>query len=793
MWSAGTRTPPRIGRAETWEHLLRRRESARKGLGGATLLESGAGLGKSTMLQAVVEDSRAHGFTAVLARAPPVEAPSAFKLLEEALELIATARLASTTSSKTATPGGSMAFLPAVGGPDELLSSSDPVRDTREGARSELAVDRIRLMTTLTEPFLSAAAEGPLLIGLDDLQWADEASVELVLYMLLQIEERPIWILASYDPHKARHASAEGPLTKLLRHPDVQRITLPPLTEHETAEFVRWAAPHRHFPDSELRKFFLESHGSPAELGRLLSPAEGAVPGGGSGSGSTHAADRLMSGLDPETRRLLTFAVVSGGEFSAPLLGVATGLGEDRAIELAERLQKLGLVRELDGGRFGFTEEEFRSHVYGRLLKLRARLIHRALLEALEETDAKDPASIYARARHSYLGQVDASAVHYNRQAAAQALATLDFGTALTSLERALETQLRVAPDDAAAEVELRLEIALAHSRLGRPAAAEMSLQMIRGSDRLWAATRPDQRTLLATYQARAMADQGKWDEAEKALESIPEELVAQGTTSSAIAAGRLRGEILYYEGKYAAALAVHESTREVARAAGERREASAETIRRAIVLSMLPGREAEALAEFRTAIADLLDLGDRAEAGYGQLCLGALLGEKGRPEEAREELLKAIEYAESAGDLRRSSWAFLNLADLEAKAGRERDALAHVRKARVEFHQVEDPLGEARANLTEGRLVLAAEDYDAAGRFFDTALGTFRGQHLEADELEVELRIAELAVAREQKEPARERLGRLVERGLPRLRPDLLDEWKRLGARVGLNLPNAG
>jgi tetratricopeptide (TPR) repeat protein len=339
----------------------------------------------------------------------------------------------------------------------------------------------------------------------------------------------------------------------------------------------------------------------------------------------------------------------------------------------------------------------------------------------------------------------------------------------------------------------VRLDLALQQARAGELAAADQALGEIRGSARLWQSARPVDRGLLAVYRARVLADLGRWDDAEAQLGEIPAELEGGGPVDLKLAALRLRGEILYYRGQYPEALAAHEAALAVAKSAGNHREAAAESVRRATVLSMLPGHEEEALDGFRTAIDRLVELGDPTEAAYAALCLGAQLAASSRADEARSALGRAIELSESAHDLRRAGWAYLNLADLEFSEGRLGEAAQLVAKSREGFERVADALGEARANLTEGRLDLARGELEAAQHAFERAGSIFRGQNLAADAMEVQLRCAELDLARQDEAAARDRFQDLARTGIDRLRPDLVGDWRRLGARLGEPLAGEG
>ena len=67
------------------------------------------------------------------------------------------------------------------------FSAMDPLGSMDEGASSELASDRLRLFGSLAEPFVAAARLAPLIVLLDDVHRADEASQAFLLYLIPRI------------------------------------------------------------------------------------------------------------------------------------------------------------------------------------------------------------------------------------------------------------------------------------------------------------------------------------------------------------------------------------------------------------------------------------------------------------------------------------------------------------------------------------------------------------------------------------------------------------------------------
>jgi tetratricopeptide (TPR) repeat protein len=786
VWSPPGQAAPRIGRPEVWAELLARRERAAAGSGGLTLLEGASGVGKSTILAHLAAESPAPRYRVAAARAFWAEYLPPFQLIEDALRSLSAGP--SESSPPFSLPEGSapLAFQPAVERARVRFSEMDPLASMDEDAPSALASDRLRLFGSWAEPILAASRRSVVVVLLDDVNRADAGSHAFLRYLLNRIADRPIWVVAACDPPGAGSRATPDPMAPLRRAEHVDVVALRPLTEVESGEFVRWALPGSPPVESEVHRLHARSGGVPARIVRLLSPSaslsasdELSPPGSAPASGTPGEAES-------DENRVLHLALLAGPEIDPKTIAAASGLTEKSTAEHLGQLAARGLLHATGSSRFAFDREETRDSLVARLPAEAVQRYHRQLAEALLKDGSGDVPSVYRLARHTYLGGMDPEAVEWNQKAAAFAARSFQPEVALLYLRLALEALGRLTPPDPKAELKLRLEIAVQQAHAGPAEAAEQLLEEIRQSERLWAAADTVDRALLGVYRARVLADQGRWDEAERSLHEMPANLRGLDRGDIPRLAFRLQGEIQYYRGDYAGAFEAHDAALAVAVEEGEPREIAAQRIRRATVMSMIPGREPEALSEYRIAIDRLLELGDPAEAALGSLCLGIELSALGRSDEARTALAQCVELAEAANDLRRSGWAHLNLADLEFGLGRTAEALTEVRVAKLLFERIEDALGTARAALTEGRVALARGKFDDAERAFGVAGEIFAGRHLLPDQMEVELRTAELELARQSVGPARERLERLVRDGLARLRPDLIEEGRLLGQRLG-------
>ncbi len=775
---AGSRRPF-IGRVETVEALHRRFEDARAGAGGVTLLVGGTGVGKSALIADLVRDIRARGVRVLVGRALALDDPPPFSLIRSVIQ---SARDDPTIrSDETPTLGGDaflIGFAPRVGetsfpapsGLEERLLEALGETDERGETSRE------RVWSGIAEQFLEFTRRGPMVLVLEDLHRADESSVAAVEFLANQLENRPLWILATSRPYASLSESGRARLEAFEGATHARRIILRPMTSGEVADYLRMSDPSREFSPEEVARRYSETGGNPLllqQLDRHISVSEEA--------GRPGAA---LPPLDSEAHRTLDVAAVLGPEFPFGILLRASGEDEERLAEAVDRLVAHGLLYERPGELLAFPEDRLREEAYGRLTESRRRLLHRRAGEALEAMGNADLTTIYALARHFYLGRASEKSVQYNRIAAEIANRALAPDVARDHLARALESQRALNPDDRDTESELVLELARTTNELGRLQEAEGILRdfLERGRDdpRL----SPRSRATLEIYLARVLSDRGDWRSAGEVAQKVLASPGLEGQQLVQLGAHRLLGEAYFYEARYPEALAEHTEEIRLAREAGNERAIALGQARRSGVLGMLNQPEA-AIAEAREAATALERVGPARESAQAHLFLGVLLTNLPSPpphhEEAIAEFAEAIWLAEKAQDPRRVGWALFNTADILRDAGQFEEAVEKAERAREILARIGDKFGLVQSIITRGKIAIDRGEYDLAEADLLEAYRLVRELNAPADEVDVVLRLAQLSYARGDRASARRRVVELERRNLRAIRPDIADDFERL------------
>ena len=793
---------PFVGRVEAVEALHRRFEDARAGHGGVTFLVGDTGVGKSILVNALVHDIRSRGVRVLEGRAPPLDAPPPFALIRSALE------------SGRSLGDDDRPVVPNAPGPEGFLigfaprmddgASSSPVRIEERllealGEADDRG-DAIRdpLWTGIAEQFLAFTQRGPTVLVLEDLHRADEPSLEAIEQLARQMQNRPLWILATVRPYPGLAEPRRLRLEGLEATTHAGRIVIRPLTSNEVAEFLRRREPGRVFSAEEVARRHSETGGNPLLLEqmerRLLGPRE-APPNKAAGS-DARSGTRTLSALDEEEQRVVSVAAVLGSEFPFSLLLRASGEDEERLTEALDRLVGRGLLFERPGELLAFPDDRVRAEVYDRLTESRRRLLHRHVAEALEAGGTADLTTIYALARHFYLGKVDEKSIHYNREAAEVAVRSFSPEVARTHLERALESHRRLRPDDWDGETEIVIELARQVDHLGELKQAEALLREHRARRGLRRRLSPHVLALLDLYLARILTDQGEWREAEKTSRTVLDSVDLAGQPRTQMVGRRLLGEALYYMGRYDEALREHDELLRLAREAGDERVAASALIWRANVLAMM-GRAEGAFAEAREAAQTLERLGDAREAAHAHLFLGVLIAGSAsttpRYAEAIAEFQEAIRLAEAAHDVRRVGWSLFNVADILRSAGRLEEAAERNARSREILERIGDRFGLVQSLIVQGKIGLDRGEYDRAEADLLDAYRLVRELKAPADEVDVVLRLAQLSYARGDRASARRRVAELERQNLPHLRPDISVDFERLKSALASKEPSDG
>ena len=301
-----------------------------------------------------------------------------------------------------------------------------------------------RMLREMAEALEAFTHMQPLILWLEDLHWADHATIELLSYLARRPEPARLMVIGTYRPadlivtgHPLREVSqevfakgigVECPLEFLNREAVTAYVTSRLGDEMDTATQL---GPVIHQRTEGNAPFMvsvvnhLVEQGLLSKTGARLSESDSihaiadTIP-----SGLRQLIERQLERLSPEQQRLLEIASVSGTEFTA----FAVASGTDTDVELVEEqceqlavsgqfLMEIGFTEWDNGtisGRYRFRHALYQQALYDRLAQVRRTRLHKAIGQALESVYGKSAGSVAAElAVHFERGRTIEKAIQY--------------------------------------------------------------------------------------------------------------------------------------------------------------------------------------------------------------------------------------------------------------------------------------------------------------------------------------------------------------------------------------------
>jgi predicted ATPase/DNA-binding winged helix-turn-helix (wHTH) protein len=342
---------------------------------------------------------------------------------------------------------------------------------------------RERMLREITEALESITAERALLIVLEDLQWVDAATIDVLSVLARRRSLARLMLIGSSST--CNSVLVDQPLTSLksdlLVHRLCREVALGPISEANVAQFLGLGSPDPS-PPTELAKL-IHRHcgGNPLFMVATLEhmSSRGLVSREGGGWRLTGPAERIEVGVPDDLRRLiearierlsaderkvLEAASVTGAAFLATVSARAANLNpeqfEDSCDSLARRKQVVrfaGTHRFPDGSvsaRYEFQHAVYRDVLYGQLPFARRVRLHARIGHLLEELYGGSCGEIAAELAHHFESGMDwARAAHYLQRLAETASRRQAHHEASALLRRALELARKL-PDGQRAALE---------------------------------------------------------------------------------------------------------------------------------------------------------------------------------------------------------------------------------------------------------------------------------------------------------------------------------------------------
>jgi hypothetical protein len=424
--------------------------------GGVLLVTGEAGIGKTTLVSDAAEHARRVGVLVLGGSCWDSASAPGYWPWVQVIRALRRAVPTAEWAEITATVGQSLSTLLGEGAPLSSTSNPGPSIWPDGAPRPEEEPDAFRLADAVTSALVIASQTRPVMVVLDDLHWADPASLQL-----LEFAGQHTWFerLLLAGTYRDAEVDAVDSGVRPLLAPVVAKATTVTLTGLDRAEVaaliarVAGRAPEPDVVDEVHRRtggnpFFVEQT---ARLWQVEGTLRSVPPG------VRDAVRRRVALLPADVVRVLMTGAVLGQDFSPDLLAASAGMDQARVSEALAVAVTARLVQVKGEGRYGFAHDLVRETLYNGLDEDDRRRRHAAVVAAARAAQAGPSLLPADLARHAFAAgdRIPAAlAVDLLVAAASDAGARLSSAEAIGHYRRALD---RV--DDPVRRVRITLDL----------------------------------------------------------------------------------------------------------------------------------------------------------------------------------------------------------------------------------------------------------------------------------------------------------------------------------------------
>jgi serine/threonine protein kinase/tetratricopeptide (TPR) repeat protein/phosphoribosyl 1,2-cyclic phosphodiesterase/anti-anti-sigma regulatory factor len=726
---------PLTGRESTFDQILNCWRESRQGQGQIIFISGEPGIGKSSLAQAVAFESQA---SVVLTGRSRGRNGAAYHLFSDILNNY----FATVPPELFEDTNGTI-----------LSALSQLVPEIRQAAPNlpklwtlEPEQEQIRLMGSLTKFIEQATRNRPWLLILEDLQWADQSSLELLRYLGRHVSGMPLMILGLYQDTELEQGH---PLSELFRDLTNSRayhqITLERLNQDGVEQLlgnilqlsVDNRITQRIYEQTggnplyveEVAKEILDSSQISENSTDFYIPREYTLP-----DSVQEIVKQRVARLNPETQKLLSQAAVLGQTFSFHHLQLMNDMKPRQLLELLDTALERQLIQEVPGeGTLRFSHIEIRRVLYNDLGHLRRQILHRQAGEALEKQVAPYQDRIVGElARHFDKAGDYEKAIHYGLKAARQSQLAYANEQALTDFNRVFEIMASIDPDELPNFDTQRF---FAHKYMG-----EVLMVFGRYDEALahfesaWAVYPqqdiPEERAAHMADLCRLIADvyqrRNYYDQAFEWLAKGINFISHLEPGNELVQIYNLYGWTHMRQGEYIAAGKQLEQALELAQSL-DLRQAEASSLRHLGTAYWYQEKFAQATKQWEKALEVCQQLGDRFGSGKVLNNLGLVANEIGNYEAAKDYLEQSLEILQETGTRWLEFQVNNNLGDALTCLGLYEEARERLEAALQSCHQLGDRQIESMILSNLSVLFWQMEEFETARAYSNQAISIAR------------------------------------------------------------------
>jgi len=373
------------GRSEELEFLTDQLESAIKGDVGALLIKGKAGIGKTRLVNEFKQKVQSEKVDFLIGKGY-FESSEPFLPFKDALSDF--------EDRDIPTP---MQLAEEVGG---LGRGNDRRKEERKKIPNKFTEKRDMIFSETSERIKSLAEERPIVIFVDNLQWADRSTLMIFHYLADKLEDVPVLLIGAYIPEEVQRDDFLNEVIHRLNREDLlEELKLDPLEPDDIEEILKGLVGRIDLPQDFIQLIYESSEGNPLFLKELTKQMieDGTIdPKNNKFPTSVHEIDvpdvvkditrRRIKNLDQKKLKILRIGSIIGEQARYELLHSVSGMNPVNLLEHVDILTSTGILRASQNEEvYCFEHGLIQRAIYEYIPKPLKKELHHKVAESIED------------------------------------------------------------------------------------------------------------------------------------------------------------------------------------------------------------------------------------------------------------------------------------------------------------------------------------------------------------------------------------------------------------------------
>ncbi len=717
-----------VDRLDELEYLEGKMERVLDSEGQVVLLKGEAGIGKSYMAEAFLKQCSKHGFEVLKGRCPYHGSTDPFVPFIEAM--------GEYLDDKTMEDRSGRGFGVAVG--------MIPMGEEEESADISISDKRELMFDKLAKVIIRRSKERPIILFIDDLQWIDEASAQLLHYLARHTSDDRVLLHGAYRPEELCIAESDSPLVKVLDRMKEEKLVdvvdVERFDPEAATELISKKLNAEDLPESFLSMIYKTTEGNPYYIIETLNSmveeeiidpysyrwdpkselAEISIP-----ESIKDITLRRIDKLSKSEKNVLMFASVIGTKFDFEVLEISMDMDVMELLDIVDNMRALGLIQEIEDDEneiYRFGHIQTRKTIYENIGKSRKRVLHDRVGKAIEKVyKGKLEEHYYPLSRHFYEANDHKKSYEFSMKAGQKAMSSYAIESAIEFFDRALISIKKARDIECVEEKEEELLNILGDLRYDTSDwdKAIETFEMLRERGRELEDKMMEECSLRKI--GHVYCDIQNFDRAKEYFEKAIEISQELGYDEGIADANRGIGSIHWRAGRFEKAIEHYELTIEKAKNVKNKRILAYTYIEMGNVYSTM-GNNGLAIQYYKLSLPTLNRYKAYKELARAYNNIGDGYLKMGDWDKAIEFFDNCAKNAEMISNKRAIAWSYFNRAEALAFRGDTKEAMEYAQRAEKILDRLKDNIGLSSvyrvigiSNRLEGDLKSALENSERA------------------------------------------------------------------------------